>query len=118
MWWESFWKAGSCQVSDECLCLVTYSWFDRITADKVNGVAEVLTSYAKWWHYIDYTWMVIADLKELHQRLAPFFGAKGEFLLIVQVQPGAPWAGFLPEEAWDWLKNRREEAQDDFRIPQ
>lgn len=68
-----------------------------------SGLYNVLTSAKHWWHYLESTWIVVFDdaVKELREKLDPHLN-DGDRLLIISVGPD--YAGWLPDEAWDWIK--------------
>ena len=56
-----------------------------------------------WWHYLDSTWLIAtgesADV--LWERLQPHVDAN-DFILIAEIT--ANYSGWLPEEAWAWIR--------------
>ena len=65
---------------------------------------EALQSEGKWWHFLESTWLVSTDetSSELYKRLLPALTRK-DCILIIEVPNNAQ--GWLPREAWDWIRN-------------
>ena len=58
---------------------------------------------SSWWHYLSSTWLLSTTLsvKQVADNLKPYMGAS-DFLLVGEF--GANYNGWLPREAWDWIK--------------
>lgn len=58
---------------------------------------------SSWWHYLSSTWLLstIRTPNEVAAALKPYMGAQ-DFLLVGEF--GASYNGWLPTEAWDWIK--------------
>jgi hypothetical protein len=70
-------------------------------------VVEVLQKLGHWCHYFDKTWLIQtnATADEIYNQLTPLFN-EDERLLILEVRPPAMYQGWLPQEAWDWIRQR------------
>jgi hypothetical protein len=86
------------------ILLVTYDL--KGPSGSYTDLFEALKAEDSWWHYIGSTWLI--DTKEksaedfLDKIKAHF--QKGDRVLITQVVNG--YNGLLPQQAWNWLKNR------------
>lgn len=67
---------------------------------------EAIKSCGAWWHYLGSTWLVDTTLTAdgVWKRLAPHVD-KNDSVLIIGVTHDS--AGWLPPDAWKWLKERR-----------
>ncbi len=76
---------------------------DYVDMEKVRDLVKLLA----WWHYFQNTW--IADTPhnadEFTKRLYPHLN-KTDRLLVIEIDPNNS-QGWLPEEAWNWLLQRR-----------
>ncbi|HCU24468.1 MAG TPA: hypothetical protein DF383_05570 [Deltaproteobacteria bacterium] len=68
---------------------------------------EVLKSGASWWHYLDSTWMIDSheSIEVWEQRIKSQLDQNDSFL-IVKLLAGQSYVGWLPREAWEWVKQR------------
>lgn len=59
-----------------------------------------------WWHYLKSTWLVATNetASQLWDRISPAID-KNDRVLIIQVVNNNN-AGWLPQEAWDWINER------------
>ncbi|MDK8193762.1 hypothetical protein QP794_27140 [Paenibacillus sp. UMB7766-LJ446] len=77
--------------------------YDLNKSDKdYNGLYEVLKSFG-YCHYLDSTWLISTELTptELYNRLSSHID-ENDFCLVIKVT--SEYYGWLPTEAWDWLK--------------
>lgn len=65
---------------------------------------EKLKSYETWWHHLDSTWLIRADLTavQLRDALRPFIDPSDELLVIDVTADAAAWVGFQ-SRAGDWI---------------
>jgi hypothetical protein len=65
---------------------------------------EKLKSYRTWWHHLDSTWLVRADLTavDLRNELKPLLDASDELLVVDVTGDAAAWSGFKKRGS-DWL---------------
>jgi hypothetical protein len=65
---------------------------------------EKLKSYQTWWHALDSTWMVRADLTvvQLRDQLRPFIDSNDGLLVMDVTSDAAAWVGFS-QQASDWI---------------
>jgi hypothetical protein len=65
---------------------------------------EKIKSLGTWWHYLESTWIVTSTLtpSQAFDRLQPALDAS-DSVLIVNIT-GDTYSGWLPQEAWNWLK--------------
>lgn len=61
----------------------------------------------EWFHFIDNSWLITSHetASDLQDRIIAQM-KQDDRLLVVQVVRGASWAGWLPEDAWDWMRQR------------
>ena len=70
-------------------------------------------SFDKWMHYMECNWVVVSDMsvKEITDRLVPWVRNSDEnnqLMLVTEIDP-ANVNGWLPQDAWNWIrKNQRE----------
>jgi hypothetical protein len=84
------------------LYLVTFQL--RPQRDPAKLEAELKNT--NWWsHYLDHTWLVVTteDTTRLTNRLYTAITGT-DSLLVVKIPPGAEFHGWLPQEAWDWIR--------------
>src|SRR5260370_12564296 len=70
-------------------------------------IVEVLQKLGHWCHFFDKTWLIQTNqtADDIYNQLASFIN-NDERLLILEVKPGAMYQGWLPQEAWDWIRQR------------
>lgn len=63
---------------------------------------EELKKNKKWWHYLDYTWIIISEesAREIWDRIKNKINQHNG-LLIIEV--GTQAEGWLDRTAWDWI---------------
>ena len=81
--------------------LVTYD--HQGPARNYTGLFNELKTFPGWWHYIDKTWIVVADTdaKGIYDKLKPHLDDEINLLVIAV---GKDRKGWLPRKAWDWIK--------------
>lgn len=74
--------------------------------DVYEAIKELGSS---WWHYLDSTWLVDTNLTadQISDRIKKHID-KNDYLLVIGVT--SDYAGWLPEKAWEWLKNHTQYA--------
>jgi hypothetical protein len=67
---------------------------------------QKLKSYTRWWHYLDSTWVIAANLTptQLRDELSPLIDGNDELLVVDITGDAAAWIGFNTE-ASKWLKD-------------
>jgi hypothetical protein len=62
-----------------------------------------LKNQGAWWHYLSSTWLVSTtkNAQQVYNELGQHLTTK-DFILIVPI--GGVYWGYLPKEAWDWIK--------------
>ena len=66
---------------------------------------EAIKSFGVWWHYLGSTWIIktsqsVSQVSELlHQRLDA-----NDYLIVVDIT-GKARDGWLPQKAWDWIRD-------------
>ena len=85
------------------LCVVTFT----LNPARINAplVKEIQNSTG-WMHYFDNSWFIATneDVNQLYTRLKPFF-KDTDLFLIIEIRKQSTYQGWLPEKAWDWLKD-------------
>jgi len=68
---------------------------------------ETLKSGASWWHYLESTWLIDSQepIETWQQRIMSKLDQNDSFF-IVRLVSGQSYTGWLPREAWDWIKQR------------
>jgi hypothetical protein len=69
---------------------------------------EALQGTNEWWHYLDTTWLLSTSESQdaLGRRIIPPL-TKDDRILIVPIPPNVTLTGWLAQEAWDWINQRR-----------
>lgn len=69
-----------------------------------NGLYDELKKSLGYWHYLDSTWLISTTetATQLFQRLKPYID-DNDIMLVIKVTN--EYSGWLPQKAWDWLKN-------------
>lgn len=65
---------------------------------------STIKSVGAWWHYLDSTWIVQTRMtpQQVWEKLQPNADRNDSFL-VIDITSDA-YGGWLPQEAWDWLK--------------
>lgn len=60
-----------------------------------------------WWHHMNNTWLIHTNMNanQIYNRLRFYITPKDK-LLIIQIQLGADYQGWLNDKAWSWLKKQ------------
>lgn len=68
-----------------------------------NGLYEELKKSPGYWHHLDSTWLISTNetATQLFQRLKPCID-DNDTMLVIKVTN--EYSGWLPQDAWDWLK--------------
>ena len=71
---------------------------------------EELKRSPDWWHYLDRTWLIATHepIGEVWDRLRQHLG-RDDSILIIKVTP--EYQGWLPADAWEWIRKKETEAQ-------
>lgn len=71
-------------------------------------LAEAIKRSPGWCKYFKSVWLVATTEtpKTLYDRLRPSM-ASDESILITEVGTGTSYYGFMPQDAWDWIKEVR-----------
>jgi len=72
------------------------------------ALIAALQSAGEWWHYLDYTWLLVTSesATEVWNRIAPTITPEDR-VLIAQITYLAGLQGWLQKDAWDWITARR-----------
>lgn len=88
------------------LFLITYQFkkseeFYRSFYDKIKKLCY------SWWHYLDTVWIIRTDvsIQEISATLNKLVDTR-DCLLIVDVTV-SDFSGWLPTDAWQWIKNNK-----------
>ena len=70
------------------------------------GLYKELKKAKAWWHHLDSTWIIETNLScsTWQKRIRKHLDDNDSFL-IIEIRNN--YQGWLPERAWDWLKNRK-----------
>jgi len=74
-----------------------------------KGLWEAIKSCGAWWHYLESTWLVDAslDANGIFAKLKPHID-NNDYVLVIGVMRDS--AGWLPQDAWTWINERRAKA--------
>lgn len=83
------------------LILITYD-LNRPGQD-YKDLHETIKALGTWWHFLDSTWIVKCYLapSQVWEKLSTVTDANDSFLILDVTADSR--AGWLPEDAWDWL---------------
>lgn len=84
--------------------------FKHPDLDRYQDLFAKLQSFGNWWHFMLGTWLISTDMtaKQVFEELEPYID-KNVLLFITEVGPDM--SGWLPQEAWQWIKQHRAEAE-------
>lgn len=70
---------------------------------------KAIKNLGTWWHYLDSTWLVSTskNADQIWERLKPHTD-KNDYVLVVGITQDR--AGWLPKEAWDWIREQHRKA--------
>lgn len=70
-----------------------------------SSLYKVLKSGGTWWHHLDSTWLIETSEQPVvwYNKISSHVDANDN-ILIIQVQKN--YQGWLPEEAWKWIRER------------
>jgi len=79
-----------------------YKW-----ARNYTGLYNVLKSFPSWMHYIANTWLICTEKnpEEICNSLRPHLSSDDNILITRMTNE---YFGYLPKEAWSWIKSRRQ----------
>ena len=85
------------------ILIVTY---DLSLASSHAAFFEALKQQGAWWHYLTSTWLISTNKNptEVYNALTPFI-VPADRILIFEL--GTAHQGWLPKEAWDWIKQQQ-----------
>ena len=85
------------------ILLVTYDL--KTSGKNYTPLYDALKAQGKWWHYLASTWLLDTERspKDVYDVLAPHIATK-DSLMVIQVV--APYWGYLPKKAWEWIQKR------------
>lgn len=66
---------------------------------------KAIKGLGAWWHYLGSTWLVDTSLTatQVWDRISPHTDKNDRFLIISVTRN---YSGWLPEDAWEWIKSR------------
>lgn len=85
--------------------IITYD-LDGKNKDYAPLFEAIKETSDKWWHYITDAWLVHTQLtaKEFFDALLPHIDEKKDFIFVAEITKN--YSGWLPEKAWEWIRNR------------
>jgi hypothetical protein len=85
------------------ILLVTYDL--KTSGHNYAAFYEALKGQGVWWHYLASTWLLHTNQnpRQVYDAVVPKITVNDR-LLIIEVT--AQYWGYLPQEAWDWIKQR------------
>lgn len=70
-----------------------------------NRLYEVLKSATSWWHYLESLWLIRSqESPDTWQQRIRNQIDESDVFLIFELYPANRYTGWLPREAWDWIK--------------
>ena len=87
--------------------MVTYNLQPWLLRD-ATAIHRELQRLPNWSHWINNTWLISTDevADVLYERIRGNFLATDR-LLIAPFDPGKGYAGWLSQEAWDWIEENK-----------
>ena len=84
--------------------IITYAHKNRLT-DYKPFFDTIKSNADQWWHYLDSTWIVATDHspETFASLLYPYINTT-DFFFVAKLT--GEHQGWLPQEAWDWLKDK------------
>lgn len=81
---------------------------------------EKIMTLGSWMHYVDYTWVIQprsadATAKSIATELLPHIDKENDYMMVVAL--GNDSSGWLPDDAWSWLKDKGAVARDIGEAP-
>ena len=66
---------------------------------------DTLKKAASWWHYLESTWLLASPLT-IEQWQQQIRGAidSNDLFIILRLERGTAYTGWLPQEAWTWMQ--------------
>jgi hypothetical protein len=83
--------------------LITYDFKNE---EIPKSFFETLQHLGSWWHFINGSWLVSTELDAgaIQDRLADHLDENVNLLI---VEAGREMSGWLPKNAWDWIRENR-----------
>ena len=71
-----------------------------------DSLYDAIKSCGAWWHYLGSTWLVDTSLSatQIWNKIQPHTDKNDSFLIIGVTRE---YTGWLPQDAWDWLNERK-----------
>jgi hypothetical protein len=84
------------------ILLITYDL--KKPGKDYTALYNVIKTAPKWWHYLESTWIIQTpeSVDTWNSRLTKVLD-QNDHLLIVDITK-RPRQGWLPKEAWDWIR--------------
>lgn len=82
--------------------------FDMFDVKKFHDQLTTANGIKAWWHYLDSTYIIRVDFGVTAHNISNFiisFAPNKKFFTAELKLDN--YNGFLPQEAWDWIKNNR-----------
>ena len=75
----------------------------NVPGQDYKGLYDELKKSTNWWHYLDSTWLIYTSesAEKLFDRLSGHLD-KSDRILVIRVTN--EYQGWLPEEAWQWIR--------------
>lgn len=88
--------------------VVSYD-FHQPDPTRYEGLFSALKGFAGWWHFLSGTWLVATELpaSQIFERLRPHIDEKVNILIL---EAGRDFSGWLPKEAWEWIKANQSQS--------
>lgn len=75
-----------------------------------EAVEDEIVEFGQWWHYLRSVWIVDTEMTvdQMTKAIVKHLHPKDD-LLIIGIH--APYQGWLPEDAWEWLDQRSKKQE-------
>jgi hypothetical protein len=84
--------------------LITYDL--KKPGQDYSALYNTIKTASRWWHYLESTWIIetASPPQAWVEKLLPHLD-QNDRLIVVQITPN--YQGYLPKDAWEWLKNSK-----------
>ncbi|MBY6276799.1 SinR family protein [Symbiobacterium thermophilum] len=85
--------------------LITYDL--KKAGQNYDALYKEIKSFGDWWHYLESTWLVDTNLsaQTMSDRIRKVTDSN-DLHLVIKLNRGTDYQGWLPKEAWDWINQR------------
>lgn len=86
------------------IVIVTYDL--NQTGKDYTPFFDALKQQGSWWHYLKSTWLISTKRTpaQIWEAVAPHMVTTDRILIVPM---GDPYTGWLPKDAWEWIKKQK-----------